>query len=64
VCTGYLYFYFDGSERTGKRRWEWFLTSWITDALTDYFPMKLIRTRSTCMPGLATAVADGVDDVM
>ncbi len=42
---GYLYFYFDGSERSGKRRWEWFLTSWITDALTDYFPMKLIRTK-------------------
>ncbi|ELR21901.1 Diacylglycerol acyltransferase, putative [Acanthamoeba castellanii str. Neff] len=45
LTVGYLYFYFDGSERTGKRRWEWFLTSWITDALTDYFPMKLIRTK-------------------
>lgn len=45
LAIGYLLFYFDGAENTGQRRWEWFLTSWITDALTDYFPMKLIRTQ-------------------
>jgi len=47
LAVGYMYFYFDRSELSGKRRWEWFLTSWITDALTDYFPMRLVRTQGT-----------------